>query len=90
MIINLSYKKKIIQSKDVHYPDNIDAFAEGALTWMIKAFKTNFNIDISKYSLNKLKQSKNSSGTSSITIEIEDEDIKEWRDRRLTNLLKND
>jgi hypothetical protein len=41
MIINLSYKNKIIQSKDVHYPDNIDA-----LTWMINAFKHNFNIDI--------------------------------------------
>lgn len=78
MIINLSYKNKIIQSKDVHYPDNIDA-----LTWMIDAFKTNFDIDISKYSLNKLKQSKNS-----ITIEIEDEDIKEWRDWRLTEILK--
>jgi hypothetical protein len=76
MIINLSYKKKIIQSKDVYYPDNVNA-----LNWMINAFKTNFNIDISKYSLNKLKQSKNS-----ITIEIEDEDIKEWRDRRLKDL----
>ena len=78
MLINLSYKNKIIQSKDVHYPDNIDA-----LTWMIDSFKTNFNIDISKYSLNKLKQSKNS-----ITIEIEDEDIKVWRDWRLTEILK--
>lgn len=78
MIINLSYKKKIIQSKDVHYPDNVDA-----LTWMIDTFKTNFNIDISKYSLQQLKQSKNS-----ITIEIEDKDITEWRDKRLTNLLK--
>jgi hypothetical protein len=83
MIINLSYKKKIIQSKDVHYPDNVNA-----LNWMIDAFKHNFNIDISKYSLNKLKQSKNSSGTSSITIEIEDEDLKQWRDKRLTELLK--
>lgn len=78
MLINLSYKDKIIQSKDAYYPDNVDA-----LTWMIDAFKTNFHIDISKYSLNKLKQSKNS-----ITIEIEDEDIKEWRELRLTNLLK--
>ena len=78
MIINLSYKDKIIQSKDVHYPDNIDA-----LTWMINAFKTNFNIDISKYSLQQLKQKPNS-----ITIEINHEDIKEWRDRRLTHLLK--
>ena len=25
MLINLSYKNKIIQSKDVHYPDNVDA-----------------------------------------------------------------
>ena len=78
MLINLSYKKKIIQSKDVHRPDNVDA-----LTWMIDAFKTNFHIDISKYSLNKLKQKPNS-----ITIEIEDEDIKVWRDWRLTEILK--
>ena len=78
MIINLSYKKKIIQSKDVHRPDNVDA-----LTWIINAFKTYFNIDISKYSINKLKQRPNS-----ITIEINHEDIKQWRDRRLTNLLK--
>jgi len=81
MIINLSYKDKIIQSKDVHYPDNIDAFAEGALTWMINAFKTNFNIDISKYSLQQLKQKPNS-----ITIEINHEDLKQWRDRRLNDL----
>ena len=80
MIINLSYKKKIIQSKDVHRPDNVDA-----LTWIINAFKTYFNIDISKYSINKLKQRPNS-----ITIEINHEDIKQWRDRRLTHLLKND
>ena len=78
MIINLSYKKKIIQSKDVHYPDNVNA-----LNWMIDAFKTNFNIDISKYSLQQLKQKPNS-----ITIEINHDDIKEWRDRRLTHLLK--
>ena len=78
MLINLSYKDKIIQSKDVHRPDNVDA-----LTWMIDAFKTNFHIDISKYSLNKLKQKPNS-----ITIEIEDEDIKVWRDWRLTEILK--
>ena len=76
MIINLSYKDKIIQSKDVHYPDNIDA-----LTWMINAFKTNFNIDISKYSLQQLKQKPNS-----ITIEINHEDLKQWRDRRLNYL----
>jgi hypothetical protein len=76
MIINLSYKDKIIQSKDVHYPDNIDA-----LTWMINAFKTNFNIDISKYSLQQLKQKPNS-----ITIEINHEDLKQWRDRRLKDL----
>ena len=80
MIINLSYKDKIIQSKDVHRPDNVDA-----LTWMIDAFKTNFHIDISKYSLNKLKQKPNS-----ITIELESEDIKVWRDRRLNDLLNND
>lgn len=80
MLINLSYKDKIIQSKDVHRPDNVDA-----LTWMIDAFKTNFHIDISKYSLNKLKQKPNS-----ITIELESEDIKVWRDRRLNDLLKND
>ena len=78
MLINLSYKDKIIQSKDVHRPYNVDA-----LTWMIDAFKTNFHIDISKYSLNKLKQKPNS-----ITIEIEDEDIKVWRDWRLTEILK--
>ena len=78
MIINLSYKKKIIQSKDVHYPDNVDA-----LTWMIDAFKTNFDIDISKYSLHSLKQRPNS-----ITIELESEDIKVWRDWRLTEILK--
>jgi hypothetical protein len=80
MIINLSYKNKIIQSKDVHYPDNVNS-----LNWMIDAFKSNFNIDISKYSLQQLKQRPNS-----ITIEINHEDIKQWRDRRLTNLLKND
>ena len=80
MIINLSYKDKIIQSKDVHRPDNVDA-----LTWIINAFKTYFNIDISKYSLNKLKQNPNS-----ITVEINHEDIKQWRDRRLNDLLKND
>lgn len=80
MIINLSYKDKIIQSKDVHRPDNVDA-----LTWIINAFKTNFNIDISKYSINKLKQKPNS-----ITVEINHEDIKQWRDRRLNDLLKND
>ena len=78
MIINLSYKKKIIQSKDVHYPDNVNS-----LNWMIDAFKSNFHIDISKYSLQQLKQKPNS-----ITIEINHEDIKQWRDRRLTNLLK--
>ena len=76
MIINLSYKDKIIQSKDVHYSDNKDA-----LTWMIDAFKTNFNIDISKYSLQQLKQRPNS-----ITIEINHEDLKQWRDRRLNYL----
>ena len=80
MIINLSYKDKIIQSKDVHRPDNVDA-----LTWIINAFKTNFNIDISKYSINKLKQKPNS-----ITVEINHEDIKQWRDSRLNDLLKND
>ena len=80
MIINLSYKKKIIQSKHVHYPDNVNS-----LNWMIDAFKHNFNIDISKYSLQQLKQRPNS-----ITIEINHEDIKQWRDRRLTHLLKND
>ena len=80
MIINLSYKDKIIQSKDVHRPDNVDD-----LTWIINAFKTNFNIDISKYSINKLKQKPNS-----ITVEINHEDIKQWRDRRLNDLLKND
>lgn len=80
MIINLSYKDKIIQSKDVHRPDNVDD-----LTWIINAFKTYFNIDISKYSINKLKQKPNS-----ITVEINHEDIKQWRDRRLNDLLKND
>lgn len=80
MIINLSYKDKIIQSKDVHRPDNVDD-----LTWIINAFKTYFNIDISKYSINKLKQKPNS-----ITVEINHEDIKQWRDRRLNDLLNND
>ena len=80
MIINLSYNKKIIQSKDLHYPDNVNS-----LNWMIDAFKNNFNIDISNYSLHSLKQKPNS-----ITVEINHEDLQKWRERRLTDLLKND
>ena len=80
MIINLSYNKKIIQSKDLHRPDNVNS-----LNWMIDAFKNNFNINISNYSLHSLKQKPNS-----ITVEINHEDLQKWRERRLTDLLKND
>lgn len=76
MLINISHNNKVLISKEVIFPDNKDA-----LTWMIEAFKEHFNLDISKYSLNKLKQRPNS-----ITIELEKEDLQIWRDWRLNQL----
>jgi len=76
MMISISHNKKIIQSKEVIYTENKDA-----LTWMIKAFKENFGIDINNYSLQQLKQSSNS-----ILIEISNEDLKKWRNDRLRDL----
>ena len=83
MLINLSYNKIIIQSKDVHYPDNVNL-----LNWMIEAYKIHFDLNISKYGHYKVKKSTNYSGTSSITIELEKEDIQIWRESRLTEILK--
>ena len=76
MIINISHNNKVLISKEVIFPDNKDA-----LTWMIEAFQEHFNLDISKYSLSKLKQR-----TNSITIELEKVDLQIWRDWRLNQL----
>ena len=76
MIIGISYDNKILVSKEVTYPDNVDA-----LTWMIKIFREEFNLDISNYSLSQLRQRKNS-----IIIELNRKDLENWRNNRLKDL----
>jgi hypothetical protein len=76
MIIGISYDNKILVSKEVTYPDNGDA-----LTWMIKIFREEFNLDISNCSLTQLKQRKNS-----IIIELNRKDLENWRNNRLNDL----
>jgi hypothetical protein len=76
MIIGISYDNKILVSKEVTYPDNGDA-----LTWMIKIFRQEFNLDISNYSLKQLKREKNS-----IIIELNRKDLENWRNNRLNDL----
>jgi hypothetical protein len=76
MIIGISYDNKILFSKEVTYPDNVDA-----LTWVIKIFREQFNLDISNYSLRQLRQRKNS-----IIIELNRKDLENWRNNRLKDL----
>lgn len=73
--ISISYKKNILQSKEVEGP-----FGD-SLTWMIKTFREEFGIDISNYSLSQLKQSKGL-----IIIELRQDDLKNWRNNRLNDL----
>ena len=76
MTIGILYDNKILVSKEVTYPDNVDA-----LTWMIKIFREEFNLDISNYSLKQLKREKNS-----IIIELNRKDLENWRNNRLNDL----
>ena len=73
--ISISYKNNILQSKEVEGP-----FGD-SLTWMIKTFREEFGIDISNYSLSQLKQSKDL-----IIIELNQNDLKNWRNNRLNDL----
>lgn len=73
--ISISYKNNILLSKEVEGP-----FGD-SLTWMVKTFREEFGLDISNYSLTQLKQRRGL-----IIIELNQNDLKNWRNNRLNDL----
>ena len=73
--ISISYKNNILLSKEVEGP-----FGD-SLTWMVKTFREEFGLDISNCSLTQLKQRKGL-----IIIELNQNDLKNWRNKRLNDL----